>query len=347
VSETTNPASLPPAVTAAWDIDPISVEPVVAGHINLTFRANRSDGERCIVQRVNPIFPPVVNRDIDAVARHLLAKGELSPIVLPTRTGEQWLETDDAVWRALSFIEGNSTEALADARAARAAGELLGRFHAALADLDYTFQSVRSDPHETPRHIAALESALATHRAHRAYASVEPLARDILHAARALEPLPAAPLRVVHGDPKLSNLLFDPATGAGLCLVDLDTLGRRSIATELGDAFRSWCNPAGEDSAGATFAVELFAPAMAGYLSGSGGLLERDERSAIPDAVHTIAIELAARFCADALNERFFGWDRRRFSDASTHNLARASAQLAVADAARSARDRMHEIVTE
>ena len=37
------------------------------------------------------------------------------------------------------------------------------------------------------------------------------------------------------------------------------------------------------------------------------------------------AAQLAARFCADALNESYFGWDQTRFPTASAHNQATAA----------------------
>ena len=40
-----------------------------------------------------------------------------------------------------------------------------------------------------------------------------------------------------------------------------------------------------------------------------------------------ISLELAARFCADALNERYFGWDAERFAGRGEHNLHRAHGQ--------------------
>ena len=52
----------------------------------------------------------------------------------------------------------------------------------------------------------------------------------------------------MHGDPKISNLMFARDSDRGLCLIDLDTLGPMPIALELGDALRSWCNPAAEDA---------------------------------------------------------------------------------------------------
>ena len=47
--------------------------------------------------------------------------------------------------------------------------------------------------------------------------------------------------------------------------------------------------------------------------------------------VETITLELAARFCADALEESYFGWNKEVFSSASAHNLHRAKIQLGLA----------------
>lgn len=52
----------------------------------------------------------------------------------------------------------------------------------------------------------------------------------------------------------------------------------------------------------------------------------------LPDAVETIALELAARFARDALEESYFGWDRVNYSAAWQHNLHRAQRQLALAN---------------
>jgi hypothetical protein len=45
----------------------------------------------------------------------------------------------------------------------------------------------------------------------------------------------------------------------------------------------------------------------------------------------TIYLELAARFAADALEERYFGWSPARYATRGEHNLARAGNQLAAA----------------
>ena len=134
----------------------------------------------------------------------------------------------------------------------------------------------------------------------------------------------------MHGDPKISNLLF-AADGRGLCLVDLDTLAHGPLVPELGDAFRSWCNPGPEDAPEAAFSLSLFAAALEGYAEHARAFITDEEAASIVDGTIMIYLELAARFAADALNEAYFGWSPERFASRGDHNLARASNQLAAA----------------
>jgi Ser/Thr protein kinase RdoA (MazF antagonist) len=197
--------------------------------------------------------------------------------------------------------------------------------------------------HDTARHLRRLEQVLSTHAAHADFAAVEALAAALSAQAAQLGPVPEEPARMVHGDPKISNILFD-AAGA-VCLIDLDTLGRAPMCLELGDALRSWCNTAAEDSPAASLDPARFEAAVAGYSEASAGLLSEAEWQALPAATHRIAVELAARFLTDALEERYFGWDRRRFASAGAHNRARAAAQLALARSTVTQLDALRRIV--
>jgi Ser/Thr protein kinase RdoA (MazF antagonist) len=200
-----------------------------------------------------------------------------------------------------------------------------------LADLAHTFKNKRGNIHDTPKHVAKLRSVLASHTSHERYGEVAPTCKRILQQLDTLPALAGLPRRVVHGDPKISNVLFDKA-GRALCLVDLDTLGPANVAVELGDALRSWCNPREEDDDASSIDLGFFEAAVQGYLRGAASFITPDETAMLAIGVETIALELAARFAADALEETYFGWDRTRFSRASEHNLARAVGQLAVAE---------------
>jgi Ser/Thr protein kinase RdoA (MazF antagonist) len=326
------PAStpVPPEVSAAWGLDHASLRPLGSGLINRTWRALR-DGVPCVLQQVNPLFAPEVNTDIAAVTAHLCSKGRVTPEIIPTTAGALWAPGEGGHWRLQTLIAGVTPDQLATDGQARAAGALLAAFHGALADFRYTFVHRRPGVHDTPRHLQNLRLALLEHPGHSGFSSIQPVAQDILGMAGELEPLAALPERTVHGDPKINNILFDASTEDAICLVDLDTLGPMPLPLELGDAFRSWCNPAGEDSDRATFSLPLFAGAVAGYASVARPWIKTAEVVALVPATLTIYVELAARFCADALNEKYFGWDPARYPSRSAHNLVRARSQLAAA----------------
>jgi Ser/Thr protein kinase RdoA (MazF antagonist) len=335
-----------PAVLAAFAIDPTSLQRVGTGLINQTWSARDVRRVPCVLQRVNPVFPAAIHHDIDAVTRHLQAKGLTTPVLIPTRSNTLWHEHDGAVWRAMTRIEGTSYEALRNAEQAHEAGRILAVFHRALGDLEHTFRHARLGVHDTARHLATLRAVLEEHRAHAAFATVAALGAQVLELAAEIDPPPYTPDRIVHGDPKISNVMFANDGRRALCLIDLDTVARMPIALELGDAFRSWCNPKTEDTRNATFDLALFAAAIGGYAAGSERLLESAEWEAIPGAIFRITVELAARFCTDALRERYFGWDNRRFASASEHNQARTRSQLDLARTVRAQLPAIEELVT-
>jgi len=319
---------IPVAVLAAYDIRPGSARPIGSGLINWTLRAETCAGRPLVLQRLNPVFRPEVNLDLQAVSQHLGARGLLCPAVVPAADGALWARVGPDTWRALTYVEGVSHDALGTPDQARAAGALLARFHGALLDFHEEFRNPRLGVHDTQRHLARLREALAAHREHAELPRVEPLAEAIFALAAGLPTMEHLPDRVVHGDPKISNILFDRETGEARCLVDLDTLARMPLPLELGDAFRSWCNPKGEDQRLTGFSLELFEAAVGGYAAHARAWITRPEWQAIVPAVRTIYVELAARFCADALNESYFGWDPSRFGSRGEHNQVRAASQI-------------------
>ena len=318
------------ALAAFPELAGATAAPLAGGLIHATFAVEAPDG-RFIVQRVHPVFAPEVHHNIVAVTEHLRRRGQVAPRLLRTGGGRPWVDLGPAgVWRAMTRVPGVSFDAVAGPEQARAAGALVGRFHAALADLEHVFQATRAGVHDTPSHLRTLAQALTQHSEHRLFPEVEPLAREIVAALTELPPLEPAPTRVCHGDLKFNNILF-AGTGpeeqvSAVCLIDLDTAGPMALHHELGDAWRSWCNPAGEERGEPRFDGEIFAASLAGYLE-AGVTLEPAERRNLVVGVEWIALELAARFAADALNERYFGWDAQRFPAAGEHNLHRARGQ--------------------
>ncbi len=315
-----------------------TVTPLGSGLINRTYLLV-ADARRSVLQRLAPIFSPLINENIAAVTGALAAAGIVTPRLLPTRDGRLWLDLgdEDGVWRLQTFVPGVTFDKVRSPAQAHSAGALVARFHDALDGLRHSFRGLREGVHDTAKHLARLREALSAYAHHHLMAEVAPLAETILARAQALDPLPALPSRLCHGDLKLNNILFagetHPDCEAAVCLIDLDTVGPMPLGYELGDAWRSWCNPSGEDTAATRIDLAIFRASFAGYASGVGRLLGEDERHALLGGVEWISLELASRFAADALCENYFGWDPRRFPGRGEHNLVRCRGQLALHEA--------------
>ncbi len=326
--------SAPPddSILQAWGAAGARAESVADGLINQTWIVHPDGALALVVQRLHPIFGAAVNADIDAVTRHLAARGVRTPRVVATASGALWVEADGGIYRALSFEPGATIHRIGVPVQAESAGQTVGRFHAALADFAHDYQFTRSGVHDTPGWLARLEACAAVGGDQPAAVA---LAGDILAAAAALPPLADSRRRHCHGDLKISNVRFaDDRTWAPGCLVDLDTVGLQTIAYELGDAMRSWCNPRGEDVEAPELDLGIFERALAGYAATAAGLLEPAEVASIAPGTATVALELAARFCVNVFEDSYFAWDASRFASRREHNLLRARGQLSLARSA-------------
>lgn len=338
----TEVAVVPGVVLEAYGWQDCGVQAATSGLINATYFVSNGDVPHAVLQRLHPVFGPTVNIDLDAVTEHLAGHGLQTPRLLRTASGERWVEHDGKVWRAISYLPGRTFDKVPSAEAAQSAGELVGRYHVALADLDHTFVHVRAGVHDTAAHVAKL----ARLRAEGA-PEIDALADEILAEAAALPDFSALPLRPCHGDLKISNVLFAPDSMEAVCLIDLDTNAMQHIAYELGDALRSWCNPHAEDVEAPEVSLEILSAAIRGYAKSAGGLLTTAEQDSIAAGFVTIPIELAARFCADAYEDCYFGWDASRYPSRRAHNLARAQSQLRLGQAVRSARGEIDAVIRD
>lgn len=323
-----------------FPIDPADrVVHVPEGLIHATFRVEckprASTGRESARYCLQGLHPNLSTEsflvDYAAVTDHLSAKNFPAPRLIRTREGKAAAVVNETVWRLSTWLDGASFATVDSPDRARAAGKMLGAFHLATEDLAHHFQSPHP-LHDTPFHLAAFRSALER-------ASTEREIAEWLKEVKRLEPqvvnglegrlLPDdLPLRVVHGDPKISNILFDPETGEAVGLVDLDTCTRHTVLVDLGDAIRSWC--AGPEDNPGGFRLDILESMLEGYAA-SGLHLDEREWELIPRCGPLITCELASRFLRDALEDRYFGWDASRYPSRRHHNLARGRAMVELA----------------
>jgi Ser/Thr protein kinase RdoA (MazF antagonist) len=324
-------------------VPPALVMPLAGGLINQTFLVDtaalgQNPPVRAVLQRVNPLFGRAVNDDIAAITHHLCERGLATPLLYRTRDGATAVDLGDAgVFRLLTFEPGETFHKITPALAYQA-GLLVARFHGGLLDLTHRFAFTRPGAHDLAKHLATLRAAVEKAPTVASVpADFASLATEILARGAELPLDLAGPLRLCHGDLKISNLLFLPtgADGAksyvGHCLVDLDTLAYLPLSLELGDALRSWCNPDDENNPAGRFDLDLFTAAIRGYAAVGAAFVTASERDQLVVGTLRVALQLAARFAADVVNQSYFGWDSARFASRAEHNLIRARGQLSLA----------------
>jgi hypothetical protein len=333
----------------ALDGECVEVVPLARGHIHDTLVGTwrtREGTRRIVHQRINThVFrdPALLMRNWLRVTGHVRAAlaREAAPDLerrclraIPAKSGApSHTDASGAVWRAFAFIEGARSVDVPESPAqAQEAARAFGAFAAQLRDLDpATVAESIPHFHDLAHRVANLEAARAADAHGRAAAAAEDieragrLAADV-QAALAREGAAALPLRVVHNDCKLNNVLFDERTGEGLCVIDLDTVMPGSVLADFGDLARTAACPAPEDEpdlARVRVDERLYEALVRGYLAGTGGLLTPVEVALLPLAGPLIALETGIRFLTDHLSgDRYFRIHR------PGHNQGRARVQL-------------------
>ncbi|MFN9629106.1 MAG: phosphotransferase enzyme family protein [Cyanobacteriota bacterium] len=341
----------------------VGVRPLGNGNINTTYLVERAEAEPFVLQRINrAVFPQprLVMANLVVVGRHVEERLEreraalqaavrveggsgsgerrwVFPGVLRAANGDPWLEEGEDFWRAIAFVPHTiALDVLETPDQAREVGHGLGRFHALLHDLpSHQLADTLEGFHITPGYLAAyqaLRQAGPSPReggdsereawAHGFVARREQLAH-VLERAKAAGELP---LRPIHGDPKVNNVLLDASSGQAVALVDLDTVKPGLVHYDIGDALRSACNPLGEDAPTpeeVVFDLERCAALLEGYGAAAGPILTPADHHYLFDAIRLISFELGLRFFSDHLAGDVYFHTRR-----PGHNLDRALVQF-------------------
>ncbi|MBN2724519.1 MAG: phosphotransferase [Deltaproteobacteria bacterium] len=281
------------------------------GLINTTFTAENSLG-KWIIQKVSNIFDSDVTDNIKQVTRHLKKHSVPTINIVESLSGKLSITIGTEVFRVLDFIPGKHP----DVENAYECGKHLSIFHKALSDADFTGST--RELHNTVSHMLFLKSTIEKHQSHRLLSQVITAANSIDEMYSGLKKQPKVS-SFVHGDPKRENFFI---YNNQILLLDLDTCGYHDFGGEIGDALRGWSNIKGN------FDKKVFTDFLEGYNTLAVSDSDRISNEFAVNSTIRIALELAARFAADALNESYFGWDSAGFSSRGEHNMARAYQQI-------------------
>ncbi|MBE9077316.1 aminoglycoside phosphotransferase family protein [Romeria aff. gracilis LEGE 07310] len=342
----------------------VDVQPLGNGNINRTFLVTAAPTERFVLQQINTqVFPQPerIMQNIRVFTEHVRDRVQTAPsadrwevpqVRLTQAQQPYWIDAEDAFWRAISFIENTQTvDQLQTLDQASAVGAGLGRFHHLISDLPPAkLADTLEGFHITPRYLEQYAAVLAktsppptaevTHclefiEARQSWASV-------LETAKAQGKLP---LRPIHGDPKVNNVLLDAETGQAVGLIDLDTIKPGLVHYDIGDCLRSGCNRLGEETEqweAVRFDADFCQAILQSYLAAARSFFQPADYDYLYDAIRLIAFELGLRFFTDYLAGNVYFKVHH-----PEHNLLRALVQFQLTQSIESQAETLHQLIQE
>ena len=305
----------------------VNLSKINTGLINDTYLIE-TQRKKYILQKLHKIFKPSVQKDIHKITTLLNDMGLITPLVIKTHTNKLYATLPTGYWRCFTFIPGVCFDKIVNVEQAYSAGKLLGKFHDALSNHNYKFEHKIKNFHNTKKILNELKKLLKNLPNNSKYADILSIGQDIINVYKRIDKkIALLPDRIIHGDPKINNILFTPDAKKALCLLDLDTLGKNKIILDIGDAVRTWCNEATEDDVINTkFNFKIFKQLILGYIE-TANFITKKELDAIIEGVETILIEQIARFLTDAIKESYYVLQKEKYNTLYEQNKASALAQ--------------------
>lgn len=339
------------------------MEPFGSGHINETMLLTTKKGTQYILQKMNTyVFtnPQGLMENVFGVTEYLKKRiveqggnpNRETLTFIQTRNGELYYNGPEGAWRSYRFQ--SDLMALNAARSPKdfyASGKAFGRFQALLDHYPAeTLCETIPHFHDTPARMKQLREAVEKNAAGRADSVREEIdfvleREESSRIIMDLQNQGILPLRVTHNDTKLNNVLLDPQTGEGVCVIDLDTVMPGQAVFDFGDAIRYGASTAAEDETDLSkvcLDLTLFDAFTQGYLEGCRDVLTPAEKDLLPTGAWMMTLECGSRFLADYLNGDVY------FKTAyPEHNLDRARNQFKLVREMEEKQNEMQAIVAK
>lgn len=325
----------------------VELEAFERGHIHDTWIGTYEDDNgaqrRFLHQHLNrQVFGDIdgLMCNIERITQHLAAMRSESSMLqtlelVRTRDGASYLnDAFGQTWRTYVFIENTqSHDRCAGPEQAHEAARVFAEFQRALSELDTdgiceTIPRFFSSPYRLQQLGAAVREDLAKRVTH-CRAELDFVDQRCELVTRMEDALRSGTLRrrVIHGDTKLNNILFDRDNGRPVAVVDLDTCMPGYAFYDFGDLVRFTAARSAEDEvdlAEVGTDREIFRAIVDGWLAGSEALTHY-ERTLLPVSARLVTLTVGIRFLADYIaGDVYFKTARPE------HNLDRARVQFAM-----------------
>ncbi|MDA3954567.1 MAG: phosphotransferase [Bacteroidales bacterium] len=313
------------------------VKPYGNGHINSTFKVVfENTQQEYILQKINT---SVFRNPDELIQNHINVQDffncRINDIEIPqlcaTSDNHFLFEDNESnVWRLTNFIKNSySIDILENEEQAFEAGKGFGWFVKTCLCLNPNdFSEVIKDFHRLSFRIAQLDKVIESDKVKR-LTSVKHLVNFYKFREKSLMEIEKLidnyeiPLRVVHNDTKINNLLF--RNEKAVAVIDLDTVGSGVIFYDYGDAIRTIGNTAAEDEKNIDlvgFNLKAFKLFSKGYLQQIASNLNAKEKELLYRAPILMTYIMGIRFLADYLNGDIYY--KTKYPD---HNLNRSLVQ--------------------
>lgn len=275
-----------------------------------------------VLQRINhSVFsaPEQIMSNLTSLNQYMARLSSVSvklqiPEILKTNANDSFYrDRNGDCWRALSFIANTeSIESIRHIADAEQAGFALGHFHRLLSDLNpgllhdtlpgfHIAPTYLNDYHQVLLRTAG--GAIETDRQSRYCAEFIARFQIIADDLETAKKQGLLTLRVIHGDPKLNNFLFDKQSKKIVSIIDLDTVKPGLVHYDIGDCLRSCCHTVEP----VAFDPDICTALLKSYLLEAGAFFSEHDYHYLYPAIRLIPFELGIRFYTDYLEgNRYF-----------------------------------------
>lgn len=322
------------------DQDVVQIDSIEDGHINTTLKItiNNLSSKTFILQRINhQVFtnPWSIVDSIALVNKHLQKENYPYEIleIIQTKEGKNLaIDQNNQYWRLTKYIPDTyCITKVQSKKQAFEASKTLSVFYSKLLSFDTSLiEASIIDFINFEKRIDDFKSALKNASEYKKNLAIEEIqfVENHLNLPEKFIELKKSgdlPIRIIHADPKISNVLFDSKTNKGKCVIDLDTLMPSTILYDFGDMIRSYTNLKDEDDATSEniFSYEYYQAVKEGFLSHISSDLSPIEIENLDYAAQVVVFIQSVRFLTDFLNGDIYF--KTRYEN---HNLDRTRNQL-------------------